>query len=209
MAKQIRTDEEFTLQRQARRRLVGAIALMLAVVIFLPMIFDADPGEAVTRDIELHIPDKAVSVPVQPVAENAQQEAGPAVINATPNGTEQTVPPVIAPPVQTPAVAEPAPIVKPAEKSVVKPEMKQVLAAPAKPASKPSGWVIQVGAYSKENAAKQMASNLKQRGYPVYTEQAGSMTRVRIGHYPSKDAADKIRIRLEAIGLHPNVLNQE
>jgi len=197
MAQQIRTDGEFTLQRQARRRLSGAIALMLAVVIFLPMIFDADPAATVTRDIELHIPDTVAKAPVQMAAEGAQQKVESVAATVAPVIAESIVPAAIAPPPQSPAVIKPTPIAKP------------LVAAPAKLVSKPSGWVVQVGAYSKEDAAKQMVANLKQRGYPAYTEQADLMLRVRVGNYPSKEAAEKIRIRLEAIGLHPNVVNLE
>ena len=205
MAKQIRTDDEFTLQRQARRRLIGAIALMLAVVIFLPMIFDADPAATVTRDIELRIPEKVAAAAAPVSAENRQQEAGATATHAAPATTENTIAPVTAPPVPAPIVAAPVAVTKPAEKSVSKP----VVAVPARPASKPSGWVVQVGAYSKAEAAKQMVANLKQRGYPVYTEQAGAVVRVRVGGYPSREAADKVRAKLEAIGLHPNVLNPD
>lgn len=205
MAKQIRTDDEFTLQRQARRRLIGAIALMLAVVIFLPLIFDADPAATVTRDIELRIPEKVATPPVPVLAENTQQETGGTSTTAAPATTENTIPPVTAPPVPAPIVAGPGTVTKPVEKSVTKP----VVPEPAKPVSKPSGWVVQVGAYSKADAARQMVANLKQRGYPVYTEQAGAVVRVRVGNYPSREAAEKIRVKLEALGLHPNVLNPD
>jgi cell division protein FtsN len=33
--------------------------------------------------------------------------------------------------------------------------------------------------------------------------------RVRIGSYPTREAAEKIRHKLEAQGLHPNVVNLE
>lgn len=207
MAKQIRTDDEFTLQRQARRRLIGAIALMLAVVIFLPMIFDADPAATVTRDIELRIPEKVATppVPVPVQAGNTQQEAGGTSTTAAPAITENTIPPVTLPPAPAPIVAGPLTVTKPVEKSATKP----VVPAPAKPVGKPSGWVVQVGAYSKADAASQMVANLKQRGYPVFTEQAGAVVRVRVGYYTNREAAEKIRVKLEAIGLHPNVLNPD
>lgn len=180
MAKQITTNGELTLQRQARRRLIGAIALMAGVVIFLPMIFDPDPATTVSGDIELRIP--------QPVTPPVQQ----AVEAVAPPLAEPVAQPMIEPPPQIKAEPAPAP----------------VATAPAK--SGPSaGWVVQVGAYSNVDAASQMAATLKQRGYPVYTEQAGAMVRVRVGSYPSREAAEKIRVRLEAIGLHPNVLNPE
>ncbi|GAB4120299.1 MAG: SPOR domain-containing protein [Sideroxydans sp.] len=205
MAKQIRTDDEFNLQRQARRRLIGAIALMLAVVIFLPMIFDADPGATVKQDIELRIPEKAAPLPA---AESAPQEVEATAADAVP----APLPVAAAEPAPAPVVVA-MPMAQPVEKPLPKPEAKPVVkqapAAPAKPASKHAGWVVQVGAYSKADAAKQMAANLKQRGYPVYTEQASGMVRVRVGSYPDKAAADKVRAKLEAIGLHPNVLNLE
>lgn len=180
MAKQITTNGELTLQRQARRRLIGAIALMAMVVIFLPMIFDPDPATTVSGDIELRIP--------QPVTPPVQQ----AVEALAPPPAEPVAQPVIEPPPQTKAEPAPAP----------------VATAPAKPGPS-AGWVVQVGAYSNVDAASQMVANLKQRGYPVYTERAGTMVRVRVGSYPSREAAEKIRARLEAIGLHPNVLNRE
>ena len=57
MAKQIITDEESILKRQARRRLIGAIALTILVVVLLPMILDSEPPTP-KQDIDLQIPDK-------------------------------------------------------------------------------------------------------------------------------------------------------
>lgn len=57
MAKQILTDEESNLKRQARRRLLGAIALTILVVVLLPMVLDSEPPVP-SQDIELQIPDK-------------------------------------------------------------------------------------------------------------------------------------------------------
>ena len=59
MAKQVSVDEQ-NLKRKARRRLIGAVALTLAVVVILPMVLDSEPRQA-GQDIELRIPsaDKA------------------------------------------------------------------------------------------------------------------------------------------------------
>ncbi len=56
MAKQI-TDDEDKLKRQARRRLIGAVALTTAIVVILPMVLENEP-KPVGQDIELRIPDK-------------------------------------------------------------------------------------------------------------------------------------------------------
>lgn len=209
MAKQIRTEDEFTLQRQARRRLIGAVALMLAVVIFLPMIFDPDPAAPDTREIELRIPENDPAAGLPPAADTVAQQTAANAVEPAPANSEYAPPATesAAPATESAAPAKAA--ANPVEKSIAKPVAKPLVAAPAKPASKPAGWMIQVGAYSKPDAARQMADNLKQRGYPVHTEQAGKMMRVRVGGYPSKEAADKVRARLEAIGLHPDVINVE
>ena len=56
MAKE-QTNDELNLRRKARRRLIGAVALTLAVVVILPMVLDSEP-KPVGQDIELRIPDK-------------------------------------------------------------------------------------------------------------------------------------------------------
>lgn len=202
MAKQINTDEESKLKRQARHRLIGAVALMLAIVIFLPMVFDSEPGVNV-GNIELRIPDKS-EVPEFRPETVADQPSEPVASTVS-----ATIPaPVI----------EPAPVkTKPAESKVVAPAtpqaVKPVQAAPKTEAPRktapPSGWVLQVGAYSREDAGRQMLDNLKKRGFPAYTEKVGGMLRVRVGGYPSREAAEKVKLKLEAIGLHPNLINPE
>ena len=44
-------------KKRARRRLVGAVALVLAMIIGLPMIFDSEP-KPVSEDIAIQIPSK-------------------------------------------------------------------------------------------------------------------------------------------------------
>lgn len=65
MAKQT-TEEEFNLRRQARRRLIGAIALVLVVVILLPIVFDSEPAPSKGNDIDLRIPGKENAPEFQP-----------------------------------------------------------------------------------------------------------------------------------------------
>lgn len=59
MAKQL-SEEELNIRRTARRRLIGAVALALAVVVFLPMVLDREPKPD-GQDIDLTIPDPAKS----------------------------------------------------------------------------------------------------------------------------------------------------
>jgi len=199
MAKQIVTDEEFKLQRQARHRLIGAVALMLATVIFLPMVLDSEPNVNV-GNIELRIPDRTEVPEFRPEIQVSPVVEVPASV------------PSALPPVSAPAPA-PAPAQAPAQAAPAVPE---VAAAPvtSKPAASakavtPAGWVLQVGAYSKEDAGRQMLDNLKRRGFPAYIEKVNGMSRVRVGGYPSREAAQKVKLKLEAIGLHPNIISPE
>ena len=202
MAKQINTDEEFKLKRQARHRLIGAVALMLGIVIFLPMVFDSEPDVNV-GNIELRIPDKTevpefrAEVKVDQPAESAVS----AVSSTSPAAAEESVA------VKTDPV-EPKAAVPATPKAVQSVQAAPKAVAPKKTAP-PSGWVLQVGAYSREEAGHQMLDNLKKRGFPAYTEKVGGMLRVRVGGYPSREAAEKVKLKLEAIGLQPNVINPE
>ncbi len=202
MAKQINTDEEFKLKRQARHRLIGAVALMLGIVIFLPMVFDSEPDVNV-GNIELRIPDKTEVPEFRPEVKLGQ--SAESVVSSVPSAV--------------PAAAE-APV--PAKTASVEPKVTATVAPrvvqPTPPASKtvapkktapPSGWVLQVGAYSREDAGRQMLDNLKKRGFPAYTEKVAGMLRVRVGGYPSREAAEKVKLKLEAIGLQPNLINPE
>ncbi|OHC85989.1 MAG: hypothetical protein A3J87_03570 [Sideroxydans sp. RIFOXYB12_FULL_59_6] len=202
MAKQINTDEEFKLKRQARHRLIGAVALMLAIVIFLPMVFDSEPGVNV-GSIELRIPDKTEVSDFRPDAtpDQVAEPAASAVSAAIPAQAE------------APVAAKTAPVENKVVQPVAPKAEQPVPAAPKTVAPKktapPSGWLLQVGAYSREDAARQMLDNLKKRGFPAFTEKSGGMVRVRVGGYPSREAAEKVKAKLESIGLKPNVINPE
>jgi DedD protein len=205
MAKPTITDEELNLKRHARRRLIGAMVLVLAVVVILPMIFDGEPSPGTPNEIELRIPQRET---LPPLAPQPASEPVASVAVSEPGEQPQSAPaavPVAASAVTPPAMPEvnskaerPAPVVasKPADKQA------------AKPAAK-TGWVVQVGAYSNHDKAKNMAARLSKEGFRVYTEQVGNMVRVRVGSYPTREAADKIRLKLEKLGLHPNLVNLE
>lgn len=219
MAKQL-TDDELDLRRKARRRLIGAVALTLVVVVLLPMVLDSEP-KPTGQDIELRIPfpDKAGEfVPgvaasevagVAPVAASAAASA-PLAVSAVAQAKPAAAP---APPVAAPAlsVATPAkqPVAAASNNKTEAPGKDQPAnkQAESKNPDKPSGesFVAQVGAYSNAVAAKQEADKLKKWGFKAYTEKAGDKIRVRVGPYAERDKAEKVRQLLEKHGLHPVV----
>jgi len=80
-------------KKRARRRLVGAIALVLAAVVALPMLLDSEPKPLAT-DIAVHIPDKERAAPLPVPSEQV-----PA--SASVDSDEEIVEPVPAPPAAT------------------------------------------------------------------------------------------------------------
>ena len=217
MAKQL-IDDEAKLKRKARRRLIGAVALTTAIVVLLPMLLDSDP-RPVGQDIELRIPDK--------------DKAGEFVpkIGLSPASATAVAPPVFIP-VSAPVIADTAIVASqvvaapkapesspatPAPKPAAEP-VKPEAAAPEQVSHKPEprpegktktgpqqGFVVQIGAFTKAETAHKWKENLGKQGIKAYTEKAGDKTRVRAGPYATREAADKVRHKLEAQGLQPVV----
>lgn len=200
MAKQ-QTEDELNLRRKARRRLIGAIALTLAVVVILPMVLDSEP-KSTGNNIDLSIPDPdkaGAFVPGVAVPEVKPSPASPAA---------ETVPAQAAPDAGKPVAA-----VNPSRKVVTD----KVKPAPPKPAEtgnmdkqvSTAGFVAQVGAYSNANTARQEFKKLKQWGFKAYTEKVGGNIRVRVGPYTDRDKAEKVAKLLEKHGYHPVILSSK
>jgi DedD protein len=49
------SDEELQLKKRARRRLVGAVVLVTAVAVILPMVLDSEP-RPVNQNVDIQIP---------------------------------------------------------------------------------------------------------------------------------------------------------
>lgn len=212
-------DDEANLKRQARRRLIGAVALVTAVVVILPMVLDSEP-RVNGQNIELRIPDPDKAGAFKPKIALPPE---PAVVSEPAASSEVTgtLPTVAAAPVAPPAAVPQAP--KPRPQPALAPSKpaatsKPVVAKP-KPAAKPaekakahaapkSGYVVQVGAFSNAATATHLQEKLSGQGLPAYTEKSGSTIRVRVGGYPTREAADKVLHKLEAQGMHPVLTTQ-
>jgi DedD protein len=196
MAKSI-SDEELQLRKRARRRLVGAIALVTIIAVFLPMVLDHEP-KPLSQDLSIKIPSPDAGVftskivPVTPA-----QKSVPAPKPAAPAQAESTSapPPKVAPPAAKPATGAATPPaydteaappkkaapdkadapVQPAEKTVAAEPLKAVdKAKPAEknqPAAKAAtGYVVQVAALNDPEKAKQMRDQIGASGVKAYTE---------------------------------------
>lgn len=183
-------DLELNLKKRARRRLVGAIALVLLMLILLPMILKdrsaSVPKEKITITLPTDQPQGAVTdfdsnivptelapldrVPAEPATELAN--AAPAVIDETdsepqPNTDNSTDTEASA------AVSEKAPI-----------KTNETKESPAKVATNQK-FYVQVGVFSDAANVKQLQAKLGDLGYQSQTEKI------------STDKGQKIRLKTQ------------
>ncbi len=207
MAKSI-SAEELQLRKRARRRLIGAIAVVTIVAVFLPMVLDHEP-KPVKQDISIQIPSPdsgaftSKIVPVMPAAPDAKSAAKPAAESRAKSETPAADEP---PKVAAAAPVAPAP---PAHDTEAAPPRKP---APAKPAPKPAAksFVVQVAALNDADKARQMHEQIAAAGVRSYTEVVptakGNVTRVRAGPFTSREEAEKMRDQLKGMGLNGNIV---
>ena len=71
------------------------------------------------------------------------------------------------------------------------------------------GFAVQLAAFSDDKGANALANKLKRAGYPAFTETVATsqktLWRVRVGPYPSREAAAQSRDKLKAEG-HPGIV---
>ena len=177
------------LKRRGRRRLVGAIALVLVAVIVLPWIFDPSPRQA--PPVSVRIPNEDDS-PFLPKVAPKPPPTAPEPVKETPKPEAPAASPV---PVPKPAakVADPKPAPAPAADR-----------ARAEAALANAAFIVPVGAYAD---AANVIGKLKAAKLPYYTEPVatakGTVTRVRAGPFVTRDAAEKAHKQLRALGFTP------
>jgi DedD protein len=163
----------------------------------------------------------AVAAPSSPVA------APPAVVSAAPRAQVSTpapVPVVVAAAPSAPApspqaAAKTEPKAKPEAKPEPKAETKAAPKAEAKPEARAepkadtkssTRFVVQVGAYADESAAKDVRQRVEKLGFKTFTQDIqtpnGRRIRVRIGPFASQADAQKALERLKGASLPGAVL---
>ncbi len=200
------SDEEYQLKRRARRRLIGAIVLVTAIVVVLPMVLDSEP-KPVGREI-------SVSIPSPDAGPFAGQIAPPP---ARKDGKKAAKGPESAPAAEGKASAA-APQQEALKESAPAAEAKPARAAPrkepARPKPKPAKagegqFVVQVIALADADKARQMQERIAAAGIKSYTEivktAKGDVTRVRAGPFATRDAAEKAREQLKTLGMSGNI----
>jgi DedD protein len=223
-------DQELSLKKRARRRLVGAVGLVLLMVGVLPMVLQDRASLTPSAAIKITMAGVDAGV-VEPIAPPAPLAAPvPSVVlplagdvSATSDSTAVAVNDSAASAVPTPI----KPTEKPAEKALEKPleakplEAKAQLAATAavkaedsavtEPAK--SSFAIQIGVYSSMASVTEMEAKLKQAGYQASIKKVstdkGEKIRLRTGDYPTRQQAAQAMLKLQTLNMQGMVVTND
>jgi len=193
-------DDANLLKRRARRRLIGAIALVVLIVVVLPVVLDQQP-RSVPQALTVQIP---------------SQDGGPF--------KTRVLPPLQSPPV-APRKTDSTQAAKDPSNKATQPESASRSRAPKKESTRTAdgakprvaearraqallndeAFVVPLGAFTNPDNAKQVQERAASAGVKSYTEnvkgQQGEQTRVRAGPFSSRGAAEKARDKLKSLGL--------
>lgn len=219
------------LQRRARRRLVGAIALVVLAVIVLPIVLDTEPSP-ISQDLVVQIPSQeagrfntrvltpsAPGAATPPLGGAGDAKPAPAKSEALIPGAApkqapaaaKSAPPAVAaegnaPPAPASAKSEP-----PSPKDQARAAKDESDAARAKALLEgKEAWVVRLGAFSNQDNVRQLQAKLAAAGVKSYTETGkgpkGDQTRVRAGPFDSKLEAEQANEKITAMGSRPGTV---
>lgn len=226
MAAEALTDQEKQFRKRARRRLVGAVALVLLMVTVLPMLLDDRSDQAPRPDVAISIPSQdggdfsSKIVPAPPTA------VAPVVALPAPADSTVQLPPPPAEPtvlaveeVKPEAQPQPAPearvekaepAAKPTKKIEPKPKAEPASVEKNIEASKSESVSIQIGVFSDSDKVTQIKSKMASLGLKCGTEplntKTGVKVRMRCGPYAAKAEAERAQEALKAAGFNNSIL---
>jgi len=259
------SEELLAIKKQARRRLVGAVALVLVALTVLWNVLDSEPKAALqqmpaqTVEIVSDAPQIRSPAPAMTTASKPSQQG--AVMSEPVSSAEQTPVPAVPGSVAT---LEPSPVKPPVPESVgmpVKPADSGRQALPAakavKPAPKPAEpslsqlplpqqksaqparkdmdgdkggqsksakaavatdkageskpdkrHIVQFAALSDADKVSALLVKLASVGVHAHAEQAGNVTRVRVGPFGSREQAEKIVSKAQSAGVSGLIISR-
>jgi DedD protein len=197
----IKNEQDLLLRKRARRRVVGSVVLVIMAIIFLPMILEHVP-EQERKEIEIimlseNLLDKSSEV----ISQNMSVE-DTVRVSIEPNAGSNTSKEVI---IESEQLTEKEKAGS-KEGSENNPKDKKSIITIEK-------FVVQLGAFSDANKAKDQQRSLKSNGIEkAYTEMIKNenteVTRVRVGPFSTREAAENEQIKIRLLGINGVVINR-
>jgi DedD protein len=205
--------EASEIRRRGRRRLIGAIVLVILAVVFIPMVLDSEPRPK-ANDVSLEIPakDKAPPLPAPvPPKEVASAITPASTVGAAPEKGNRAQATAGTRDAAAPKAAATVPA-KPAQKTAAeKPAQKTAAEKPAPvtiAAADPKleGFAVQIGAFKDEAKLTAAREKLMAAKIPHFVERRGDLNRLRAGPYSTREAADSALASIKAASLDGQVV---
>ena len=225
MPPDLSNEQELVLKKRARRRLVGAIALVLLMVIILPQVLQDRALLAQQEPIKITMPELA-NTPVETVVNNPevasavnQQLESEDIVAVSPESSVEIISDNKVSDSRN-TLTEPAAIKKIENKPVKAAEIKVAVKTPEAsksqipaPIKSQESFTVQVGVYSDADNVKRLQEQLKQAGFSTYTEKVktpkGDSLRLKAGNFNSRQDAVAALDKIKAIGLSGIVIGIE
>ncbi|WP_047549040.1 SPOR domain-containing protein [Methylotenera sp. G11] len=220
-------EQELMLKKRARRRLVGAVALVLLMVIILPQVLQDRALLAQQEPIRITMPEIANASPEPTVNHAVAEPAGQQDVAAPELAKPEPAKPV-GPVLDVKALVEAKkPEITPPEETLApKPEKKvEVKAVEAgklpeagktetkTPVKSAESFTVQVGVYSDVANVKRLQEQLKQAGFSTHTEKVttpkGDSLRLKAGNFKSREDAVAALGKIKAAGLSGIVIGND
>ncbi len=223
------SEQEIQFRKRARRRLVGAIALVLLMVTVLPMILDDREVKPSQQDIAISIPSQdggdftSRIVPVTPQSVSAPVELAPplekpkavSVPVSKPDSTpvkpvhEKPAPEAKSLAVPTKAAETTSKAVETSAKPVETASVEKTVAKPAssvqKPNAKKGAFTVQIGVFTEGPKLSELEGKLAAQGFHVSKEKLetpkGPKIRLRTGSFATRGEAETALNKLKAAGV--------
>ena len=197
------------MDRALKERVIGAVVLVAAVVLLVPVFLDGPANDNVEIQESIALPgqdangskrktivlDRDRDQPVPAPRNQAERDAQQKVVEE-PVAASQPKPsePDPKPEKTTPVTKDPAPATSSSRDAGVEP-----------PVSSSTGmWAVQLGSFSSQENANRLASSLRKEGFAAFLSQttsgSKSLHRVRIGPQKDRAAAEAVAAKLGAAG---------
>ena len=194
---------------KARQRLIGAVVLLLVGVIGFPLVFETQP-RPIPVDVAIEIPRKDTAAPLPAPSPRATPAANSVVASvASASASASAARSVVAAAsASAPSAVRPAPVA--GASAPAEPVAATNTATAPTTESEVGRFVVQVGAFADAAAVQAIRGRAERLGLKTYTQVAetvaGDRTRVRIGPFDTREAADQAAAKAKAGGLSAVVL---
>jgi DedD protein len=191
----LKNEQDLLLRKRARRRVVGSVVLVIIAIIFLPMILERVP-EQEGKEVEIIIHSENLLDKSSEIISQNKSVEGTVPVSLEPNtGSNDSQEIIIK--LEQLTEKEKAGNNHKDKKSIITIEE----------------FVVQLGAFSDATKAKNQQRSLESNGIrKAYTEMIKNenikVTRVRVGPFSTREAAEKEQKKLKELGVNGVVINR-